>query len=187
MPPKVKVTKETIINAAVEIVKESGASALNTRNLASKLNCSTQPVFSNFSTMEDLKFAVIQKADQLFNKYMKTEIESGKYPDFKASGMAYIRFAKEQKELFKLLYMRDRSDENFVVQDEQTLQIQNMICKNTGLDPEQAKLFHLEIWAYVHGIATMFATGFFDLEWELVSKMLTDSYMGLLMQFETEK
>ena len=48
------------------------------------------------------------------------------------------------------------------------------------------KLFHLEMWAYVHGIATMFATGFMDLPWELVSQMLTDFYQGLRKQYEVE-
>ena len=45
---------------------------------------------------------------------------------------------------------------------------------------------HLEMWAYVHGIATMFATGFLDLDWELVSRMLTDSYQGLRKQYGME-
>ena len=46
MPPKVKVKKEDVINAAVDIVRCSGAQAINARTIASALNCSTQPVFS---------------------------------------------------------------------------------------------------------------------------------------------
>ena len=107
MPPKVKTTKEHIISAAVEIVRENGAEALNARTVAARLGCSTQPVFSNFATMEDLRLAVAIKANALYETYMQQEIESGKYPVYKASGMAYIRFAKEEKELFKLLYMCD--------------------------------------------------------------------------------
>ena len=42
------------------------------------------------------------------------------------------------------------------------------------------------MWAYVHGIATMFATGFLNLEWELVSRMLTDAYLGLQKQYKKE-
>ena len=60
MPPKVKVTKEEIINTAVDIVRNSGAQAVNARTVASALNCSTQPVFSNFATMEELRLAVIE-------------------------------------------------------------------------------------------------------------------------------
>ena len=38
-------------------------------------------------------------------------MSAGQYPPYKASGMAYIRFAREQRELFKLLFMRDRTNE----------------------------------------------------------------------------
>ena len=65
-------------------------------------------------------------------------------------------------------------------------QMEDMVHSNTGLSPMEAKLFHLEMWAFVHGIAAMFATGFLDLPWELVSKMLTDSYQGLRKQYGME-
>ena len=186
MPPKVKVTKEDIIHTAVTIVRNSGAQAINARTVAAALNCSTQPVFSNFATMEELRLAVVEQADCLCQAYMRREMESGKYPAYKASGMAYIRFAKEEKELFKLLYMRDRSGEVIPEEAGLTGEMQTMVQNNTGLDETDAKLFHLEMWAYVHGIATMFATGFLDLEWELVSRMLTDAYQGLRKQNQME-
>lgn len=184
MPPKVKTTREEIINAAVEIVRKSGAQTLNARTVAAELNCSTQPVFSNFATMEELRLAVVEKANAKYEEYMRRETESGKYPPYKASGMAYIRFAKEEKKLFKLLYMRDRSGEDIPETDAQTDRMTHIIHNNTGLSVDKAKLFHLEMWAYVHGIATMLATNFFDLEWELISQMLTDSYQGLVKQYE---
>ncbi len=186
MPPKVKITKEDIINAAVDIVRKNGAQAINARTIASILGCSTQPVFSNFKTMDELRLAVVNKADEMCNEYMKREAEKGNFPIYKASGMAYIRFAKEEKELFKLLYMRDRSKESCSKEMETDNKMIDIVQSNTGMDVENAKLFHLEMWAYVHGIATMFATGFFDLEWELVSKMLTDSYQGLRKQHAME-
>ena len=186
MPPKVKVKKEDVINAAVDIVRSSGAQAINARTIASALNCSTQPVFSNFASMDELRLAVVERADKLCQEYMQREVESGEFPAYKANGMAYIRFAKEEKELFKLLYMRDRSSELIPETTEQTDKMESIVHDNTGLSGVDAKLFHLEMWAYVHGIATMFATGFFDVEWDLVSKMLTDCYQGLKKQYEME-
>ena len=179
MPPKIKVTKEEIMNAAVDIVRREGAQALNARNIAAALDCSTQPVFYNFATMDLLRMAVVQKADGLCRDYMQREMESGQYPAYKANGMAYIRFAKEEKELFKLLYMRDRSGELIPEDTELTGSMEKIVQENTGLAGNDVKLFHLEMWAYVHGIATMFATDFLDLEWQLVSQMLTDAYQGL--------
>ncbi len=186
MPPKVKVSREDIVNAAVRLVRESGADALNARAVAAALHCSTQPVFSNFATMDELRLAVVAKADALCNEYIQREVESGEYPAYKASGMAYIRFAKEEKELFKLLYMRDRTNEAVADADELGDAMEALVQRNTGLEGDAAKLFHLEMWAYVHGIAGMLATRFIDLDWALVSRMLTDAYQGLRKQYGME-
>lgn len=186
MPPRIKITKDEIINTAVGIVRTSGAQAINARNIAYLLNCSTQPIFSNFATMDELRLAVVEKADMLCQEYMQREVESGKFPPYKANGMAYIRFAKEERELFKLLYMRDRSNEVIPEGSGLTDEMETLVHNNTGLEGDDVKLFHLEMWAYVHGIATMFATGFLNLDWELVSKMLTDSYQGLRKQYGME-
>ena len=112
MPPKVKITKEDIIQSAVELVRANGEAALNVRAIAAALHCSTQPVFSNFATMSELREAVTMAAYECYLDFLKREEESGNYPQYKSFGMAYIRFAKEEKELFKLLYMRNRSGED---------------------------------------------------------------------------
>ena len=186
MAPKVRITKEEIVEGAIELVRQGGELALNARNLAAALNCSTQPIFSNFSSMEELRMVVIAQIDQLCNQYIKREVESGVYPAYKASGMAYIRFAKEEGELFKLLYMRDRSQEAESKEMELGDEMESILQDSTGLSGAEAEFFHLEMWAFVHGIATMFATGFLNLDWEVVSKMLTDVYQGLKQQLGME-
>ena len=55
MPPKVKIDKDDIVKAAVEVVRECGIDALNARAVAQKLSCSTQPIFSNYASMNELK------------------------------------------------------------------------------------------------------------------------------------
>ena len=186
MPPKINTTKADILRAAVEIVRRDGADALNARAIAARLGCSTQPIFSNFTNMDELRLAVVEKADALCQDYIHREIESERYPVYKATGMAYIRFAKEEKELFKLLFMCDRRLEAIPDDDELKTSMEQIVQSSTGLGMEETELFHLEMWAYVHGIAVMFATGFLDLEWELVSRMLTDAYQGLRKQYQME-
>lgn len=178
MPPKVKVSKEEIVNAAVEIVRTRGAQAINARTVAAALNCSTQPVFSNFATMEQLQDAVIGAAYQRYLGFIKSEVESEKYPRYKAFGMAYVRFAKEEKELFQLLFMRDRKGEALTPSPDFEESVE-MIMKANGVTVETARLMHLELWTCVHGIGTMLATSFLSLDWELISDMITDLYQGL--------
>ena len=145
MPPKVKTTKDAIVSTAVEIVRQQGAEALNARAIAAELGCSTQPIFSNFATMDELRLAVAQQADALYQEYVRRETDSGEYPPYKAGGMAYIRFAKEEKELFKLLYMCDRSGEEIPAEAASFSQMADLVRSNTGMDGDTANLFHLEM------------------------------------------
>lgn len=186
MPPKIKITRAEILRAALDIVRQGGVQALNARTVAAALHCSTQPVFSNFATMEELHRAVAEQADLLLREYLKQETESNAYPPYKAAGMAYIRFAKEEKELFKLLYMCDRQGAPVPNSEDLLNQMESMVHQNTGLHSTDARLFHLEMWVYVHGIAVMFATGYLDLDWELISRMITDVYQGLRKRYEVE-
>jgi len=185
MPPKVKITREEIIKTALELVKIGGEESINARAVAGALNRSTQPIFSNFASMNELRDVVIAEAYNLYLTFTQSEIASGKYPEYKASGIAYIRFAMEEKELFKLLFMRDRTGEDLSPTSdfEKSAQI---ISKASGVSIEIARLIHLETWSCVHGIATMIVTGFLPLELDLISNMLSDVYLGVRSRYSTE-
>ena len=185
MPPKIKITKNEIINTALSLVREGGTEALNARNIAASLGCSTQPIFSNYQGMSELYEAVERAAYETYLGYLKRESESGKYPKYKAFGMAYVRFASEEKELFRLLFMCDRKGDNAVTPDF-TASV-DMIMEANGVSKETATLMHLESWSCVHGIATMLATSFLSLSWELISDMISDVYQGLRLRHLTEE
>ena len=182
MPPKVKITKEDIIKTALEIVRKSGAEALNARSIATALGCSTQPIFSNFSSMEELEESVALAARDIYLGFLLSEAKSGRYPEYKAYGMAYVRFAKDERELFKLLFMCDRQCKT-PDKTEETSDFEasvEYIMRATGMTREKARLMHLEVWSCVHGIAVMVATSFLELDSELVSRMTSDVYQGLV-------
>ena len=178
MPPKVKVTKQDIIDTALALIREGGASTLNARGIAAALNCSTQPIFSNFANMDELQEAVKVAAYAHYLTFLQSETERGEYPQYKAMGMAYIRFAKEEKELFRLLFMWDRAGKDLVPTADFRASVE-IIMQANGLSREKAELMHMEMWTCVHGIAAMLATSFFAPEWELISQMLTDVYQGI--------
>lgn len=183
MPPKVKIEKQNIISAAVEVIRENGVSALNARIIADRAGCSTQPIFSRFSSMEELKSEALTAVKQLYFDFIEKEMNRGKYPPYKASGMAYIRFAREEKELFKFLFMRDRSNETIKDERKEISDIIKIICDNTGFDEETAYAFHIEMWIFVHGIASMIASSYLDWDEETTDKVLSDAYIGIKKRF----
>lgn len=187
MPRSFMFKKEDIIGAAVEIVRKSGISALTARQLANALGSSSKPIFGLFENMQAVKRAVIEEANEVYLSYLKAEAENKKYPPYKSSGMGYIRFARNEPELFKLLFMRDRTDEAKEQTSEEIKPIISLICKNLNLNEEKAYLFHIEMWVYVHGIASMIATKYLDWDEDFVSLALTDMYEGLKFRYKGEE
>ncbi len=183
MPRDFLFTKEEIVKVAIDLTREKGFSAVSARSLGEKLGTSSRPIFSHFENMADVQKAIISAANELYQSYIKEEIASRKYPPYKAVGMAYIRFAREERELFKLLFMRDRSNDDVKENPEEMNTLIAMICKQVGISKDEAKLFYLEMWTYSHGIASMIATGYLDWDESLTSRALTDVYEGLKFRY----
>ena len=111
MPAKRKIQKEDILKASISIISHEGLNALNARKLAKKLGCSTQPLFYIYENMDDLKKDVIDEIVKIFDReVLKSETGSLEYKDI---GINYIRFAKEEPELFKLMFNNDMNEEAF--------------------------------------------------------------------------
>ena len=185
MPPKVKFTREQIVAAALEVTRKNGITGLTARGLAAELGSSAKPIFGLFQNMEEVQREVVSAANTLYQSYIKKGMADNKFPPYKASGIAYIQFAKEEKELFKLLFMRDRTGEKIEENREEMRPMLNLIMKNLGIDENEAYFFHLELWLYVHGIATMIATNYLEWDIEFIDKALTDAYQGLKNRYVT--
>ncbi len=185
MPAKKQIEREDILNEAFNLVRERGMEALNMRELAHRCNCSTQPIYLCFGNAASLQIEVGRKIWNYYAEYVKRAIAEEKYPVYKAVGMSYISFAKEEKHLFKYMLMSKRpqadvgSENTFVTYVE-------LVRKTFGFTQEQADKFQTEMWVFVHGIATMYATDFFDWQWDDVSGMVTDVFQGLMMKFKKE-
>jgi hypothetical protein len=148
--------------------------------VGARLGASSKVIFSLFENMEELHREILHSADAVYQRFLEEDMTEGKYPPYKGSGMAYIRFAREERELFRLLFMRDRSQEAPPQDDREVEDLIRLIQKSTGLDESQARRFHLEMWIYVHGIATMVATGYLDWDQDQADVLLSDAYHGIL-------
>lgn len=127
MPPKFKFTKEQIITAALNVTRKNGITGLTARELAAELGSSAKPIFGLFQNMEEVQNEVIAAANTLYQSYIQKGMADSKYSPYKSSGIAYIQFAKEEKELFKLLFMRDRTGERIEENREEIRPILNII------------------------------------------------------------
>ena len=178
MPPKAKFSKEEIVECALQLVRREGFAALTARTLGEALGTSSRPIFTAYQSMAELQHDVLVAAYALYHQHITKENDTGKYPPYKSSGMAYIRFAMEEKELFKMLFMRERSSEE-ISADLGDPFIIEQILKANDFTREQAEQLYLSMWIYVHGIATMLLTAYFSLTMEEISEQLTLAYLSI--------
>lgn len=183
MPAVKQINRELIVAAATGIVRKSGMDALNARALAAELGCSTRPIYLSFPSMDALKAAVTAEITRIYQGYLREESERHVYPPYKAFGMGYIGFAREEKQLFRYLFMRDRSSEPKGIDGGDVGAVIEALMGSTGFDRKTAERFHLESWLYVHGIGSALATGYLDLDEQTVSDLLTDMFLGLKARF----
>ena len=103
MPPKVKFQKEEVVQAALNVAREKGFDAVSAREVAAKLQVSPRPIFTWFDTMNELKAEVYERAKAFYREYLERGL-AGPIP-FLGIWKQYIRFAKEEPELYKLLFL----------------------------------------------------------------------------------
>lgn len=182
MPAKKQITKEMILQSALKLLKQSGLESVNIKALAKDLNCSTQPVYLSFKSMDELREELIPLAIEEFKNNIKTQSKDGQ---IRLYNMEYIHFAKKEPKLFCFLFMRPNA---FSEMKQMLLPvIENSISElmNTyKISHEEADFLHDHLWMHTHGIASMIATDFCDWNLEKVERMLTECRIAFTTKYE---
>ncbi len=184
MPRQMIFTREIVINTTYQLVKKEGMQSVNARRIAKELNSSVHPIFRHFKDMEELKKVVYEKIYAKYQEYMLTGIKEEKA--YKKMGIAYIKFAKDYPEFFKILFMQktDLNAENFVMADKVGDDVIRAGQKLTKLSFEEQKKFHVKVWIFTHGIACLVATKTVEFSDEEISKLLEKTVVEMLMGYK---
>ena len=101
MARPVTITKEKILEAALNLVRTGGPSALTARNLCGALGSGINPIFSSFGSIQGVRDAVRQEARNLYRKRVGAGFSLN--PPFKGFGMALLWFAMDDPQLYSLI------------------------------------------------------------------------------------
>lgn len=160
MAPRNKYTREEMVEAALRVVREKGIEALTAKALAGELGVSTQPVFTCFHTIEEAKREVRTAAERVYDSYVQDGLHM-KVP-FLGVGMQYIHFAKEEPQLYRLLFLTTNEEGNSSVMDalhhSQNL-VRESLQQTYHIDAQTADRYFRDMWLVVHGLATLVVTG----------------------------
>lgn len=187
MPPKQMLSKEDIIQSALDIAKKDGMNAVTARRLGTELGCSSRPIFTTFDNMEEVHTETIKAAKALYNQYVADGLKQEL--SFKGVGKQYIKFANEQPKLFQLLFMKENKtlpsyQDVLHIIDENNDKILQVIQEEYHLNEDQAQRFYMQIWIYTHGIATLIANRVCSFEENQINEMLGEVAMTMLKNID---
>lgn len=182
MARKESITIDDILNTAFEMTKEEGFDSVTARKVATKAGCSTQPIFRVYKNMEELQEAVYEKAANYFQDFYTMYPRSQASP-FCNLGMAYIAFAREEKNLFRLLFVNEKGGSKSLYE------LLNGQKGNVVTEINQAKLSgcadpghtFMKMWIFIHGAACMSLTGDYDLTDMETLELLDKAYKSFSM------
>lgn len=187
MPPKQKITKEMILDATFQITREKGFEGVNARCLAKIIGCSTQPIFSQYSSMADLKQDFHGYLGKYFDDYaIGKAVQAENFSH--EIGRAYIEFARNESNLFQVLFMSECFGLNGfsdMFADEGNLEAARGMSIKLGISLEAAKDVYMKTWVFLHGIASLIATKSINLSDAEAEKMHREASEAFLKQIKS--
>lgn len=186
MPPTVRFTRDAVLHAACQLMRREGMEALNARAIAKELGGSTQPIFRLFTNMEDLHRELILYVARQFQAHAEADMAQSDSPYIQLC-TTYLLYGRDEPELFKLLFMRDRVSEGQYSDQTNFDLVLNIIKKETPLDDETALRFFERTWLFVHGLAVCIATKYIPCQDEryLIS-MVKEAYNAAVKMMNLE-
>ena len=181
MPPKERISKQMIMEATFSITRSLGFNQVNARSLGQKLACSTQPIYSRFSTMEDVKRAFLQYLELSFADYVQSRKETDN--PLLQTCFDYIYFAKDEPNLFSLLFMtyhKGRQGKGKTYAILERLAIVDQLSEISELDRVHAHQLYRQVIFYAHGVAVMISTRQLILTDSEIKEHLQETYEALL-------
>lgn len=179
MPPRKRIFREDILKAAVQLVQEEGTAALSVRNIARTLHCSTQPIYSEFENMESLREELMA---YIREHYLREDADS-----YKQVALSFLHFAQREKNLFQLVYLRERAAGETFFEDPNEAQTIQKLQVSLELPRQKAAEMHRRMQYYSYSMAVMMATGYLNFSEEEVSRELTEYYRIILSYYKQTK
>ena len=185
MPPRVKFMKEEIVEAALRVTREGGIDSLTARSLAAELGASTRPMFTYFETVDELKHEVYEAAKGIYKTYIERGLAEP--VPFLGVGQNTIRFAREEPELFRLLFLQkpDGADGGAAeaLAFSQDL-VRDSIMGIYKMDAYEADCYYRNLWLIAFSFCAMIAAGECPYTDEQMSAMFTEVSLAVCKAYK---
>ena len=176
MPRQPRFSKEDIVEAGLRIVRTSGFDAVSARALGKELGTSSSPMFTMFQDMNEVMEAIRSAAEKTFMARMDGVTDY--YPAFKEFGLRLVAFAKEESNLFQMLFLGRESRPE--IAEDIAKECLSQVKQGYNLTKEQAEMLFRQMWPVACGIAALCVKHPEDFPEETVCSTLSYHFSGIM-------
>ncbi len=176
MPRTKQIEKQDILGAAAEVVRQKGEQALTVRNIAAQLGCSTQPLYYEFANIDQLRAELLP--------YVREHYLQFRCSNYKAFGRHFLNFARQEKELFRFVYLRHRNPGETLLDDVNCEETVRLLAKNLEMPAQTARAMHRQMQFRCYGLGAMLATCYCEMTQEEIERELTEFYCMILRHYK---
>jgi AcrR family transcriptional regulator len=156
--------RAALVRAAMELLEESGATALSLRAVARRAGVSPAAPYRHYADREALVSAIAAVGYRELAERLAAAHPSPSTPEQLASvAIAYVQFALERPALFRIMFGEpcDRHDDERVAATAAVSAYVRSIAQRT-FPQADAEALSTAIWALVHGLAFLYLDGKLD-------------------------
>ena len=176
MPRTKQIEKQDILRAAAEVIRQKGESALTVRSIAGVLGCSTQPLYYEFANIEQLRAELLP--------YVRQQYLQFRCSNYKEFGRHFLNFARQEKQLFRFVYLRRRAPGETLLDDINYDETIRLLSQNLEMEPETARRMHHQMQLRCYGLGVMLATDYLELTEAQIETELTEFYSLILRHYK---
>ena len=185
MPRKVQFTREMIIEAAIQMVREKGPECINARDLGDYMGCSSRPLFTAFRNMEELTDAVREEVSRRFAERVRIARDThSPEPAAKRMGMCIVGFAQDEPNLYKFIHWRGSKLVPF--NDLSKIMIQQYQT-DYHLSDEDAVAFFDHMMIFNMGLCSLITNGVRHFAQGEVERILLEQFSATLAYYKSGK
>lgn len=186
MARKVQISKDIILQAALNMLIRDGFSSINIKTLAKEIGCSTQPIVWHFDNMEGLRTALAEYAITYAKNKMNSIAENA-VEAFEHIGTAYVEMAVNEPNLFRFLYLEENKYKSVnnveaIITSKNNAELIRKIADYLGIPENNVGRYLQNTIIYAHGIATLVATNVITASEEEMMIMINRAADAFLMQ-----
>lgn len=173
MARKIEFDKQDLLEKTINFIRKNGIENLTARNLAKYIGCSTQPIYKNFISMNNLRDEIKNYLKDYHQNFMDKIVNKNAY--LYTMNYSYTLFALEEPNLFEALFMSDLDgiktlDE--VIKTESDMDVLSSIPEQYHISRKQSERLYRDVRFYTHGLSCQIACNSLSLKKEDIGLLI---------------